>query len=508
MALAPRAAGLGKPDGYAGVPLWMWLLAIVAAGLVGGLAAAPISQLGTKGLVAAVGAVGAGLCFLVARPTPLVGIVLVVLTMQVPMRRSLTAVAADISGGPPSVYLATIDVVLLLLYAHWLAQGTLLRDLGAALRRPQFYVPLFAIVLLVPSLAVAVDLPLAFGEIHRALWAFAVYAYVALRLTTRREIAHVLAALLLVVAVQAAIAGGQWATKGSLGLAILGELPEFEASRVGREDEIPRPAGTIVHPVMFGALMGPLGILALSLAMNLRRPLLRLACLAFVPLALGAVWLAQARGATLGLIAAIMVLVPAHLLNGRVPLRAVAAVLAVVAAVAFGFREQISQRIIDNVYTDHFLNEVESRIELNVLALDIVRDYPIFGVGINNFERRQEEYDWSGLIFAGHPVHNLFLLLWAEAGLVGLAGLALTFAVLVPVALRLARSRDDLLRAVGVAVAGAYLFYVVEEMLMFSLRHDVPRTTFWVLAGLTVACSRIAASQSRRPRFAGRDGGR
>jgi len=63
------------------------------------------------------------------------------------------------------------------------------------------------------------------------------------------------------------------------------------------------------------------------------------------------------------------------------------------------------------------------RMELNKIAWKMWQSSPIFGVGLNNFVPRMEEF---GQVVANYrflqPVHNIFLLVLSEMGIVGLMG--------------------------------------------------------------------------------------
>lgn len=69
-------------------------------------------------------------------------------------------------------------------------------------------------------------------------------------------------------------------------------------------------------------------------------------------------------------------------------------------------------------------SSLSKRLELNRIALKMWQSSPIFGAGLNNFVVRIEEF---GRVKANYrflqPVHNIFLLVLAETGLVGLTGL-------------------------------------------------------------------------------------
>ncbi len=59
------------------------------------------------------------------------------------------------------------------------------------------------------------------------------------------------------------------------------------------------------------------------------------------------------------------------------------------------------------------------RIELNKIALQLIKQYPLAGVGLNNFIVRLPEF-WRKPVFWLQPVHNIYLLIVAEIGIVGL----------------------------------------------------------------------------------------
>ena len=172
--------------------------------------------------------------------------------------------------------------------------------------------------------------------------------------------------------------------------------------------------------------------------------------------------------------------------------------LVVLLMAAAVFWPQLTKVWSENFNTGHFSEEVESRKELNDLAGRMIDDHPVLGVGLNNFELVMGPYEKYGIIFFDNPVHNVYLLYLSETGVVGLAGVILVGVGMYNVALRLSRSRDRLLGGVGLGVSGAMGFLMVEELLGFSLRQDIPLIVYWLLAGLAVACFRMAGFEGSR----------
>jgi len=66
-------------------------------------------------------------------------------------------------------------------------------------------------------------------------------------------------------------------------------------------------------------------------------------------------------------------------------------------------------------------NSFLKRVELDKVALQMIRAHPLIGVGLNNFIFRLPEF-WPKVkvIYWLQPVHNIFLLVAAETGLIGL----------------------------------------------------------------------------------------
>jgi Tol biopolymer transport system component len=220
----------------------------------------------------------------------------------------------------------------------------------------------------------------------------------------------------------------------------------------------------------------------------------------------------------LGFALAAAALIVTAVATRRLPVRTLATWAGVGLLIAVPFTPKLLETYRNSLGSDHFPVEVDARLELNHLAGDMILDRPLLGVGLNNFQRTMGEYDRYGLIFSasdglvGHPVHNVFLLHLAETGLVGFAGLAMIGLSLFVVAVRLARATDPLYAGVGAGVAAIFLFFLVEEQLVFSLRQEHTLALFWILAGLSVACLRLSgwrpAPGRPRPAAGMRGGGR
>ena len=501
-----RGASLGVGVGMVGGPGkatqhrrgWLVLPVGAAVAALGWIAAG----LGGKGLVVAAGALAIGTVLWVVRDRHTVLLFLAAATVAVMMHKSFTDPDLQQSGGAVSIYVTTLDVVVVLLYLLWWRSGTLTRDLAAAPRRGVLGAVAGGALLALPSLLGAPSLGHAAAELCRMTWMFLLFAYLALRISARRHVFAVLGGLGAVAVLELVVVVLQWRTGGVLGLSFLG-VPTELGDRVTDTTVLGRPFGTVLHPVFLGAVLGALATVATALLVGLRNPLLRLAAALVVACCFGAVWLAQARAAFVAAGLACAVVVAVGVRRRQVAPAALLRIGLAGLVVALPFAPQIIDKISANFGTGHFFTEIDSRLELNDTAERMFADHPFLGVGLNNYELVQGAYDQAPVIFFGHPVHNIYLLVLAETGIVGLAGFALVGLAVARVALRLTRSPDRLLAAVGTGVLAAVAFFAVEEVLGFSLRQDAPLAVFWMLAGLAVAGERLGPPiPARVPRLA------
>ena len=77
-----------------------------------------------------------------------------------------------------------------------------------------------------------------------------------------------------------------------------------------------------------------------------------------------------------------------------------------------------------NRFTHDDYGSAATRAPLNESAFSIVKQFPVFGFGLNNMAASFKKYDQEGhsRMFRGkdHIVHNMYLQIWTEVGTVGL----------------------------------------------------------------------------------------
>ena len=469
---------------------------VFACGLVAFFAASA----GSKMLLALTGGILIIGCLARARDKSLFGVFAAVFSLAFLVHKSFGSIDASIAGGAPSVYVTSFDAVLLLLYGLWIAEGSFVADVRAALRRRVLWVPLVGAVLLLPStLAGGVFFGHAVSELVRMAWMYFLFFYVAVRVRTREMVWAVLAGFAVFAFVEIVVVLLQWKTGGVLGLSFLG-VPTKLSLRITDTSELGRPFGTIIHPDFMGAVMGSIGLVAFALSLTLRRSLTKVGGFALAGGCFFCLYLAHTRAALVGLVLALLGSVAVGIAHGHLSWRTVGRVSLIALIAAVVFFPELQHQFEQNFGTGHFHEEIQSRLQLDDVAGRMIDSHPLIGVGLNNFQDAMGPYEERGVIFIQNPVQSLYLLYFAETGIIGMAGFLFVGIAMYNIAVRLARSRDRLFGGLGLGVATAMAFLMVEELLTFSLREDVPLAVYWILAGLAVACYRMAGLEGVRRR--------
>jgi len=129
------------------------------------------------------------------------------------------------------------------------------------------------------------------------------------------------------------------------------------------------------------------------------------------------------------------------------------------------------------------------------VALRILRDRPLFGVGMNRYTAAAQYYDhtperiitaWEG------PVHNLFLFIAGEIGLVGLAFFLLLLGTVIRSLLPALRSSDPLIASTGLGLLMGLLAYSAHTQIDYS--HWTHWSILWFLLGLAIGVGRLTSS--------------
>ena len=160
-------------------------------------------------------------------------------------------------------------------------------------------------------------------------------------------------------------------------------------------------------------------------------------------------------------------------------------ILIIILILIFLNREAILLRL---RYSDPQL--IQGRIDLDLIALDLVRQHPVWGIGLNAFTT-MKLYTVAG---RWPPVHNGFLLIACETGVLGmLLWLILCFSA-IRSSFQLQKRLEGPSRGAAIGLGVGLVSLLLHSMSTWAFRDDVIFVSFWIIIGLLTAlkaCRRI-----------------
>jgi putative inorganic carbon (HCO3(-)) transporter len=313
-------------------------------------------------------------------------------------------------GGMPGFSISLTTVALVVLYTLWIADA-LVKHQGTPRPRWRDAVPLAVYVLCVAvSGLFAKDFELSLFQIQLLVQMLLLYVYLSSTVRSRAEVRYVFGLLLVMLLLEGALMiasryAGSWLSLPGVKLRVdLATDAAGPAVRVG---------GTIGSPNTAAGFLSLLLVPAFSIFITWAPRWMKLLAAAALVAGLVAIIMTFSRGGWIALMISLVVFLGMAWYRGwlraRVPLLiALGALLLIVL-----FPGEIGARL-----TQDDAGSAEARVPLINMASRIIGDYPIFGVGANNYTIRMPAYLTSEFSQSWlYVVHNRFLLTWAESGI-------------------------------------------------------------------------------------------
>ena len=393
-------------------------------------------------------------------------------------------------GGDYRLNIALLDLVVLALLGRWLWLA--LGRKSFETRVSAFSLGCFLTLALVAGLSLlwAPNPGLGAFELVRLVKMILLALVTAHFVRSERDVRMILWTLLGVLLLEGGIALLQQFRGAGVGLTLLGEQEALVMQELGRTTQS-RVSGTLRHANRLAMFLGFFLPAAVALSVGPgSRTTRRLRFVALAALLVGGIALLYTLSRAGWLAFALSTLVVVGLLrrqsrgNQRL-LRGGVAGLLVLAAVIGMNRDIIRERMISN---DH--GSFNSRIPLAQVALSITRDHPVWGSGIGNYREWLPRYHIPGEPFTEiAKVHNVFLLVVAEMGLVGVGVFLLLLAGTFRRLWRSFRHQHGMSQALAVAVLGGMVaFFLHGQADYVEISRIAP---LWFAIGLSEALPRI-----------------
>lgn len=393
-------------------------------------------------------------------------------------------------GALGGLNLSATTIALTALYLSWFVRAVTKRDSEA---KSSLHVNVSLLVYfatMVLSVVVAQDASLALFEVFLVAQSCLVYFYVANSVRTRQQVMFVLHTLLIGCLIESMImiAIRLFVTPSTAWdgpIHIYADLaPLTGTMRVGGTVGSPNTAGA------YFSLLLAFAVGSLLIQSKFAHKWLAVAVLAFGSVAL---ILTFSRGGWIALATATVLICfltwRQHQRSLKVPIR----VFVILAIVYLPFHHAISARVFGDDK-----GSAESRIPLDKLAFRMIEDHPLLGTGANNFTVVMNRYltsefrsEWL------YTVHNTYLLVWTETGIVGLvAYLAFLLGVL-RLGWRCWMLGDPLLSPLALAFMAGIAGHLLHEGVDIFTDRPIQQL-LWLIAGLLAAMLQICKDDRAR----------
>jgi len=399
------------------------------------------------------------------------------------------------NGGSPGIQLSIADLVMVVLYAVWLWEALSARRVAPERRMPlngALLAGVGFVALLSFSAFGAADPELAGLELLQTAKLVLWLVYIGYNVCTVEHLRALGSGIASAVVVHSAFAVAEKVAGRSLGLGIFGEQQGVTVGLFA--GAYTRAGGLIGHPVLLGAFFALTVPFLLAIVVGSKATWSRWAGAAAILVGAAALALTLSRGAIIAWAFSFGLFIAGAALRGRLRGHGrdlVSGLVAVFLVAAIAASPVIYERFL---FSDP--GSVSGREQLNDLALRVISAHPVTGVGLNNWPVVMAAYDTTGIsLLATDPVHNLYLLLWAETGIIGLAGFVGLVAVLLVTGFRaLRRSPVPEVQLAALAAVTSLLAVLIMGLASWELRLTPEHQLFWCVAGLVVAVRRMSVA--------------
>ncbi len=398
------------------------------------------------------------------------------------------------SLGGLNVSLTTFAIPML--YALWLGNALVRRGDGT---RPWLRpaIPFAAYVgFAIISIQQASSPSLSVFELFMLVQSLTIFIYIASTVRSREDVTFVVAMLAAAVLLESLAMLATYVTKHDFSFAGISTRIDPATSAA---DNVSRVGGTVGGPNAAAAFLDLLLAPLLAMALAPVRRSYRLIATAAFTLGIIALVLTLSRGGWIAVGISCGFVVAYAWQRGWIPGFGPAMVLVGLGVALFVFRNALLVRFLGND-----AGAASSRIPLMVLALHMIQDHPIWGVGANNFGINIAHYatpefgaDWL------YTVHNKYLLIWAEDGIGALIAFASFLILTLRSGWRCRQMTDQAMSLIAVGLTAGFFAQMI-HMAVDILNGRQQVQLLVIVAGLIAALVAIKRDSDPVPTSPGR----
>jgi O-antigen ligase len=392
-------------------------------------------------------------------------------------------------AGHSGVAIGTTEILLFILLIQWLVTATRRRNEERIQWFPAITLPTLALIVMsCVSMLAARNITLSLFDVLMYVKMLIFFLFLANNIRDSSDLSLVLSALFLGLVMESGIMLAQYYSGSALGLVGTEELSNFVAYKRDARLVL-RPGGTVGNVNGFARYLGYLLPIASVLMLTTREG--KLFALSFVA-ALGglvALIITQSRSVwgayAIAMALAMVFILTRQLITLRTLKRlSLASVLLVGLAIFYG--ETVYTRLTGD---DH--GSANSRVTTARVAFSIINDHPVIGVGANNYDSYIRQY-WriEDPFTKVAVVHNNYLLILAEIGVLGFAAFAWLLLALLVRTLMAMKARVKYFREVAVGLFASVVCFLLASLADGYKSSLTLMYLFWTVAAITEALIR------------------
>jgi len=382
------------------------------------------------------------------------------------------------------VFLSLFDVAVLGLIVLWALK--LRGSSDSAEFRIQLYPKttkpaLLLLAVSVVSLFVSSDKTWSVFGIINYMKLFLAYFVVANALKTKRELEYVMSFLVLSLFIQSAVYIFQCYT--GVDFDVVGN-PQISGFSSG----LFRPRGFMRQSNTAGTFFAASLILAMSFYSLKKKMSAKILIIVVLALGVWALIFTFSRGGWSSFLLAAIVFLLIGIRQKWIRVRTVVVLSILVILFLSVFWNSINLRLTYDL-------AAKSRIPTMEVAWKIIRDYPLLGVGVNAYKDVFDKYITGDLRSEGAMsiVHNQYLLVWAETGIIGLCSFLWFILAFFIETKKSMASRDNFERILATGIMSSFLAICL-AMMTQPADHGTVTILTWVLAGYISAVGNVCGN--------------
>lgn len=382
--------------------------------------------------------------------------------------------------------ITTFDIAFFLLFAYWIFQVLLRKDTIRFF--PSISVPALAYICFAGlSAFFSADRTLSFSVLALIVKSYLIFLYYANNIRSKEEIFWIIAGSGAGVMVQSMMGMLQFTSGGVLGLELFGESERAFRTTTAGIAELSRVGGTIGDPNSLAMYLNFVLPVLLCLIFTDVNPVIRFFT-GFIVMAGGVTelltlsrggWMALGIGGLIALHGILKDRLKSHVKS----IALVVVIVSVMSALVLLAFSDVRARLFEKDYGSAY-----SRIPMMKVAAAMIKDNPLLGVGLNNYATVMSRYDTTreNVSYAfPFPVHNAYLLIAAESGILALLCFLIVISSIVAKSMLFFNGRDILLSRLGIGWICGIITWMIHSMI--KLNYAGTNIILWMSMGMVVA---------------------